>query len=150
LVGDEEIKEGLLSILLMMADRLISLAKSRGIEKIKYIVNTHFHVDHVMGNAEMKKKTGAKIIIHEKEAAVLTEIPSSYLGMFRLNRLHRPTFWSKKVKSFKLARLSSKSFTHRAFSGGMSSTLMELPLQVIPSLWALLEEPIFRDAPGRN
>jgi hydroxyacylglutathione hydrolase len=83
LVGDKETKEGLFIDPADDAERLISLAQSHGIDKIKYIVNTHFHVDHIMGNADMKKKTGAKIIIHEKEASVLTEIPSSYLGMFR-------------------------------------------------------------------
>jgi len=49
---------------------------------IEYIVNTHGHVDHVMGNEEMKRKTGAKIILHEKDAPSLTRIPASMLAMF--------------------------------------------------------------------
>jgi hydroxyacylglutathione hydrolase len=35
-----------------------------------------------MGNEEMKRKTGAKIIIHEKDAPSLTRIPASMLSMF--------------------------------------------------------------------
>ena len=35
---------------------------------IKYIVNTHSHIDHTMGNRRMKELTDAEIIIHEKEA----------------------------------------------------------------------------------
>jgi len=33
--------------------------------KIKYIVNTHHHFDHTLGNDAMVKSTGAKIIQHE-------------------------------------------------------------------------------------
>ena len=34
--------------------------------KIKYIVNTHHHFDHTLGNETMAKSTGAKIIQHEE------------------------------------------------------------------------------------
>ena len=34
--------------------------------KIKYIVNTHHHFDHTIGNESMAKSTGAKIIQHEE------------------------------------------------------------------------------------
>jgi len=37
----------------------------RGI--LKYIINTHYHFDHTTANQEIKKATGAKILIHEKE-----------------------------------------------------------------------------------
>ena len=33
--------------------------------KIKYIVNTHYHFDHTLGNKVMAKSTGAKIMQHE-------------------------------------------------------------------------------------
>lgn len=34
---------------------------------IKYIFNTHHHFDHTEGNAELKKLTGAKIVMHALE-----------------------------------------------------------------------------------
>jgi glyoxylase-like metal-dependent hydrolase (beta-lactamase superfamily II) len=83
LIGDEEIKEGLFIDPADDVDRLISEAKSQGINKIKYIINTHSHVDHIMGNAEMVKKTGAKIIIHKEDAKFLTRTSSDLLVMFR-------------------------------------------------------------------
>jgi hydroxyacylglutathione hydrolase len=83
LVGDVETHEGLFIDPSDDADRLISEAKSFGIEKIEYIVNTHGHVDHIMGNAAMAKKTGAKIVIHEDDADTMVQTPSEVLKMFR-------------------------------------------------------------------
>jgi hydroxyacylglutathione hydrolase len=82
LIGDEGTKEGLFIDPADETDRLVSEAKSYGIQKINYIVNTHCHVDHVMGNAAMAKETGAKIIIHEEDARLLVRIPSYLLDMF--------------------------------------------------------------------
>jgi glyoxylase-like metal-dependent hydrolase (beta-lactamase superfamily II) len=82
LIGDEETAEGLFIDPADQADMLISEAKSFGLNKIKYIVNTHSHVDHVMGNAEMVKKTKAKIIIHEEESGHLVRVPPDLLEMF--------------------------------------------------------------------
>ncbi len=83
LVGDEETGEGLFIDPSAETDRLLSEAKSRGIEKIRYVVNTHSHIDHVMGNEAMVKKTGAEIVIHEKDSGSLLKTPAYFLEMFR-------------------------------------------------------------------
>ena len=62
-------------------DRIFKEAESRGYT-IKYIVNTHSHIDHVMGNRRMKELTNAEIIIHEKESIALIQQSSSMMQMF--------------------------------------------------------------------
>lgn len=66
-------------------DDLIDLAEKNHLT-IKYILNTHGHVDHVMGNAEMQEKTGAIIIIHEDEAGYLEKIGDFWLNMFNARK----------------------------------------------------------------
>ena len=50
--------------------------------RIKYIVNTHGHVDHTGANVDVKRKTNAEIIIHEDDAMMLTDTPAAMLRMF--------------------------------------------------------------------
>lgn len=81
IVGDEASGEGLVIDPAANVDGLISEAQKKGLT-IKYIVNTHGHVDHISGNQDMKKKTGAQIIIHEADADMLISTPSMVLRMF--------------------------------------------------------------------
>lgn len=82
IVGDKTSKAGLVIDPAAETDRIIAEAERNGIE-IKYVVNTHGHVDHISGNADMKKKTGAKIIVHEADADMLVSTPAMILNMFR-------------------------------------------------------------------
>lgn len=52
---------------------LLSLADS-GL-KLKYIINTHGHFDHVGGNRKLKDATGADILIHSLDAPMLSQLP---------------------------------------------------------------------------
>jgi hydroxyacylglutathione hydrolase len=81
LIGDEQAKEGLFIDPAAGHDLLLKEAASHGLT-IKYIVNTHSHIDHVMGNKEMVRRTGAKIIIHEADAPGLLNTPRNLLDMF--------------------------------------------------------------------
>jgi len=40
--------------------------------RLTYIVNTHGHGDHTCGNAKMRDLTGAKIVVHELDAPMLS------------------------------------------------------------------------------
>ena len=47
--------------------------------KPKYIINTHYHYDHILANQEIKKETGAKILIHEAEKDFIDFEPDEFL-----------------------------------------------------------------------
>ena len=81
LIGDELAKECLFIDPADEHDTLLAEAESKGLT-IKYIVNTHSHIDHVMGNKEMVRRTGAKIVIHEADAPGLADTPQNLLDMF--------------------------------------------------------------------
>ena len=66
-------------------DHIVRLADKNALN-INRIINTHGHVDHVMGNAEMKEKTGADILIHQDEAEYLTKIGDYWLNMFNARK----------------------------------------------------------------
>ena len=45
--------------------------------KVKYIINTHGHFDHVSANGKIKDATGADILIHPLDAPMLTNLSSN-------------------------------------------------------------------------
>jgi len=81
LLGDTATGEALVIDPAANIDGIIAQAEQNKV-KIQYIVNTHGHVDHIAGNLDMKNKTGAKIIIHESDAEMLTSTPAMILKMF--------------------------------------------------------------------
>jgi glyoxylase-like metal-dependent hydrolase (beta-lactamase superfamily II) len=55
-------------------DHILSYIESIGysIQQLKKVILTHIHADHAGGASELKKKTGAKVYVHERAAGILT------------------------------------------------------------------------------
>jgi glyoxylase-like metal-dependent hydrolase (beta-lactamase superfamily II) len=54
------------------SDNIIEAAKKNNLS-IKYIIITHGHIDHLASVEEVRKKTGAEVLIHENDADKLTD-----------------------------------------------------------------------------
>jgi len=72
LVGCEQTRQALVIDPGANVKRVLSEAERQRLS-IVYIVNTHGHADHTAGSAELKRLTGARIIIHALEAAAVPE-----------------------------------------------------------------------------
>jgi hydroxyacylglutathione hydrolase len=81
LVADEQAKEALFIDPSADHDLLLKEAAAHDLT-VKYIVNTHHHIDHTMGNKEFVRKTGAKIVIHKLDASELLTPSQEILRMF--------------------------------------------------------------------
>lgn len=62
--------------------RFESVLKSMGIEKIKYILLTHGHFDHIMGVQKLKRAFGGGIVIHENDADCLSDSKKNLAGVW--------------------------------------------------------------------
>src|SRR3990172_7565562 len=52
------------------AQDILKIIKDHGL-KVKYIVNTHGHFDHIGANKAVKEATGAELLIHEGDAPMM-------------------------------------------------------------------------------
>jgi hydroxyacylglutathione hydrolase len=76
IVGAEQSREAMVIDPGDAASLILNTVKSLGL-KVKYIVLTHAHIDHIGALKEIKEATGASVTIHEEEAAVLPFSASS-------------------------------------------------------------------------
>lgn len=58
------------------ADRILQVIDDLGL-KVKLIINTHGHFDHVGANKRLKEATGAPILIHEGDASMLSHLSAA-------------------------------------------------------------------------
>jgi hydroxyacylglutathione hydrolase len=54
-------------------DELANFISSEGL-KVTHLINTHCHIDHVLGNAFVKNKYKVPLLIHQKEIPVLNSV----------------------------------------------------------------------------
>ncbi len=63
-------------------ERLLAIIQDRGL-KLRYILNTHAHIDHVGAVEALKEATGAPFYLHPAELRLLQSIPAQ-AAMFGL------------------------------------------------------------------
>jgi len=73
IVFDEKTKDAVVIDPGDNADDILRVIKEKGL-KVKYIVNTHAHFDHVGANRAIKDATGAELLLHEADAPVLAAV----------------------------------------------------------------------------
>ena len=110
IIADEETKETVIIDPSAEAEEILKVVKDSNL-KVKYIINTHGHMDHIGANAEIKEATGAKILIHEDDGNLLSS-PVKNLAIF----------WGRMTKS---------PPADRFFKNGEIISLGKLRLKVI-------------------
>lgn len=95
LIGDSETKEAvLIDPVLEMVDRDLKLIEDLGL-KLKYVLDTHVHADHITGSGEIRKRTGAKTGV---SSAYNISCPDMHLehgqelsiGAYKIQVIHTP------------------------------------------------------------
>ncbi len=92
-VEDENTSEAIIIDPSWDLQTVMNVVEKNGL-KVKYVVNTHHHFDHTIGNEAISKQTGAKIIQH-KMSQLKYDIPVSdgdtiNFGNSELKVIHTP------------------------------------------------------------
>ncbi len=74
ILADEKTKEAVVIDPGDDAREILKIIKDKGL-KVKYIVNTHGHFDHIGANRALKDATGAELLIHEGDAPMMASAP---------------------------------------------------------------------------
>ncbi|HBS59820.1 MAG: MBL fold metallo-hydrolase [Bacillota bacterium] len=80
IIADEKTKEAAVIDPGGDGEQIAGLCKQQGFT-LRYIINTHGHADHIMGNAALKAATGAELLVHAADGARLTS-PELSLAAF--------------------------------------------------------------------
>lgn len=79
ILGCEETKEAVVIDPGDETDKILMALSNHGL-KVKYILNTHGHFDHVGGNKRLKSATGAALMIHEDDEPMLADLSRAALN----------------------------------------------------------------------
>lgn len=93
IIGDEKTKLAALVDPAWEVDNLLAQCEELDL-KVTQVINTHSHHDHIEGNEAVAKRTGAKVVMHEK-SPVRKDIPvkdgdTIEVGSLQLKVFHTP------------------------------------------------------------
>ena len=130
------------------ADRIMSVINQHEL-KAKYIILTHVHIDHVMALDEIKKITGASVVVHTDEADLLNDITGTLAQLF--NTAPPKTKADIKVSDGDTVSLGEKEIKFIHTPGHTIGCMCALCENMLISGDTLFSESIGRtDFPGGN
>jgi hydroxyacylglutathione hydrolase len=88
ILGDSETNEGVVIDPGAEPERILAVVARHGL-KIKYLLNTHGHFDHIGGNREVLDATGAELLIHGGDVPFLSRA-ADVATMYGLNTENSP------------------------------------------------------------
>ena len=108
IIGDEETGQALVVDPGDEGDRILEVVKANNL-KVNEIICTHAHFDHVGAVGDLKKKTGAKIIMHKEdlETYSLAKDQGAFWG-FQVEDLPQPDGFVEEGDDIKVGSLSFK------------------------------------------
>jgi len=80
LVWCEETKDALVIDPGGEGQRILEEIEKEGLN-VKYVVDTHGHIDHIAANTEVLEGTGAKLAIHQEDVPLLSD-PNQNLSLY--------------------------------------------------------------------
>ena len=88
IVGCNKTKEAMIIDPAIESDIILNQIKDNSF-KLKYIVNSHGHWDHIAGNKMLKERFSAELMIHSFDAEMLLK-PEKNLSLFAGNPIQSP------------------------------------------------------------
>ena len=75
-IGSRRTREGIVIDPGDEPEEILALARDMGLN-VKLIVNSHAHVDHIMGVRGVQERTGARFLLHPDDLAIARGMPQS-------------------------------------------------------------------------
>jgi len=151
ILGCEETREAVVIDPGEEADRILALVAETNLT-VKYIINTHGHMDHVSANKKMHEATGAPILIHSLDAPMLDQVADSAAAWgFKAENSPAPERQLQDDDEITFGNITlTVIHTPGHTRGGYPFIRMVRFLSAIPSLRVLSVARIFQEAVSRS